>query len=468
VKLFIRILAALWIIILFVIATVTLVPSLSLPIDNERLREIPLVSLQICAQDAVNRYLNLGSQALHQEVPNCHQLRLVAPGPNPVRDLTGQPLTHEETMLVLSAFQRSGTAIKALPDSTVVASRADPASADSYIFITSIPVSHRAYALWTLGRVLRAVVVSGLFSLLITAYVARPITSLTGVAEQFGAGDLKARVVSSTIRRKDELGDLARVFNQMAARTESLVERYKSFLAHVSHELGSPLARLNIALALARRRAGTQLQAEHDRIGHEAERLSSLVQELLLLARLESGNELSRNSSRFNATKLVEEACEDARLEADQEHKVVQICRAEQFDVEGHPDLLRRALDNVLRNGLKFTQPDGCVEVSCFRKDAATAVIQIQDDGPGILPGQEELIFEPFVTLPGNGDKRGSGLGLAISRQAIFANGGKIYAQCLPGKGLTVTIELPIASTKTQPASKVEALSPLRDEDSSL
>ena len=455
-KLFIRILTALWIIILFVIATVTLVPSLSLPIDNARLREIPLVNLQICAQDAVNRYLKLGSQTLHQEVPNCHHVRLVAPGPNPVRDLTGEPLTHEETMLVLSAFQRSETAIKALPDATVVASRAEPTDANSYIFLTSVPVSHRAYALWTLDRIIRAVVISGLFSLLITAYVARPITSLTGVAEQFGAGDLKARVVSSTIRRKDELGDLARVFNQMAARIESLVERYKSFLAHVSHELGSPLARLNIALALAKRRAGGQFQAEHDRIGHEAERLSSLVQELLLLARLESGNELSRNSSRFNATKLVEDACEDARLEADQEHKAVQICRAEQFDVEGHPDLLRRALDNVLRNGLRFSQPDGCVEVSCFRKDAATAVIQIQDDGPGILPGQEELIFEPFVTLPGNGDKqRGSGLGLAISRQAIFANGGKIYAQCLPDKGLTVTIELPTASTKPRTANGV-------------
>jgi two-component system sensor histidine kinase CpxA len=437
-------LLVLWILILLVIATVTLVPSLSVPINNVRLRKIPLAMLQSCARNEAAQYGKFGIKALREEVPNCYRVRLVSPEPDPVRDLAGETLTREETLLVHSAFQGSETAMDALPDATVVASRVDPTDEKSYIFLTSIPVSHRAYILWTLDRVFRSVVISGLFSLLITAYIVRPITSLTRVAEQFGAGDLKVRMVSSTIKRKDELGDLARVFNQMAGRIELLVGRYKSFLAHASHELGSPLARLNIALALARRRAGTQLHAEHDRIGHEAERLSSLVQELLLLARLESGNELSRNSSRFNATKLVEEACEDARLEADQEHKVVRICRAEQFDVEGHPDLLRRALDNVLRNGLKFTQPDGCVEVSCFRNGAATAVIQIQDDGPGILPGQEELIFEPFVTLPGNGDKRrGSGLGLAISRQAVSVNGGRIYAQRLSGKGLTVTIELP-------------------------
>lgn len=450
-KLFIRLLIACWSIILIVIVTVSLAPSLSLSVDNVRLREIPLATLQTCARDAVKRYRDLGVEALHQENSNCYRGRLVSPGPDAAHDLAGRPLTHEEAMLVRSAFYSSETAIDAQPDVTVVASRADTANAQSYIFITSIPVSHHAYVLWNLERLFRAVVISGLFSLMITAYVARPITILTGVAEQFGAGDLKARVASSTIRRKDELGDLGRVFNQMAARIESLIERYKSFLAHASHELGSPLARLNIALALARRRAGPDFEAEHDRIGHEAERLSSLVRELLLLARLESGNELSQHPTRFDTAKLVEEACEDVRLEADQEQKTVQICRHDGFHVEGYPELLRRALDNVLRNSLRFIEPSGCVEISYFLDGAATGVIQIQDDGPGIPPGQEDLIFEPFVTLSGNGgQRRGSGLGLAISRQAVFANGGRIYAQCQPGKGLTVTIELPIAPPNTR------------------
>lgn len=466
-KLFIRLLIAFWSIILLVIVTVSLAPSLSLAVNNVRLREIPLATLQTCARDAVKRYRELGTEALHQENSNCYRGRLVLPGSDPVHDLAGQPLTHEETMLVRSAFHGSETAIDAQPDVTVVASRAETTNADSYIFITSIPVSHHAYVLWNLERLFRAVVISGLLSLMITAYVARPITILTRVAEQFGAGDLKARVASSTIRRKDELGDLGRVFNQMAARIESLVERYKSFLAHASHELGSPLARLNIALALARRRAGPHLEAEHDRIGHEAERLSSLVQELLLLARLESGNELSRHPTRFDTAKLIEEACEEARLEADQEQKTVQIHRHDGFHVEGYPDLLRRALDNVLRNSLRFVRPGGCVEVSYFRNGMVTGMIQIQDDGPGILPGQEELIFEPFVTLSGNGNqRRGSGLGLAISRQAVFANKGKIYAECQPGKGLTVRIELPIVSTEPQAASGVEAPWHLRDENS--
>jgi two-component system sensor histidine kinase CpxA len=112
----------------------------------------------------------------------------------------------------------------------------------------------------------------------------RPITRLNAVAEQFGAGDLKARTSRSLSRRKDELGDLGRTFNQMAERIESLIVRYKNFLAHASHELGSPLTRLNIALALARRKAGHQLEPEHDRIGQEADRLNSLVQELFVVA----------------------------------------------------------------------------------------------------------------------------------------------------------------------------------------
>jgi two-component system sensor histidine kinase CpxA len=294
----------------------------------------------------------------------------------------------------------------------------------------------------------RLTAISGLFALLATAYFARPISRLSHTAEQFGAGDLKARTDPSLAKRNDELGELGRTFDQMAERIESLVVRYKSFLAHAAHELGSPLTRLNLALALARRKGGPQLQPELDRIALEADRLNILVQELLLLARLESGNELSRNPVSFDVGSLVEEACEDARFEAEQVYKTVAIVKEETFWVCGHPDLLSRAVDNLLRNALRFARNHGRVEVSYFRNGSGIGVIAVHDDGPGVPAGQEESIFEPFVTLPGKQDQAtaGSGLGLAIARRAVSANGGRIYAQSSSGIGLAVIIEIPTES----------------------
>jgi two-component system sensor histidine kinase CpxA len=233
----------------------------------------------------------------------------------------------------------------------------------------------------------------------------------------------------------------------MAGKIEILVADYKHFLAHVSHELGSPLTRVNMALALARRKADPLLEPELDRIGYETDHLNSLVQELLLLARLESGNELDRQSSSFNVGLVVEEACADANFEAGQIGKSVIFRKQEKFRVTGHRELLRRALDNVLRNGLRFARDAGSIQVDTFyRLEDKIGVISIHDDGPGIRPNQEEVIFEPFVTLPNGGSSvtGGSGLGLAIARQAVLANGGKIYAQNAEVGGLTVTIELPV------------------------
>ena len=151
----------------------------------------------------------------------------------------------------------------------------------------------------------------------------------------------------------------------------------------------------------------------------------------------------------FDVAALVDEACADASLEAQQLSKSVIIVRREQFHLHGHRDLLRRAIDNVLRNGLRFAQTDGCIQVSYFCKhEPSRGIILIQDDGPGISAGQEEAIFEPFVTLP-NGDSEakaaGSGLGLAIARQAVLANDGRISAKSGADGGLAVTIDLPVA-----------------------
>jgi len=311
-------------------------------------------------------------------------------------------------------------------------------------------MTHHNLVMARVNHVVRLVFISGLLSLLVAAYFVRPITRLSQMAAAFGGGDLKARVNPSLEKRRDELGDLGRTFNNMAERIESLVDRYKSFLAHASHELGSPLTRLNIALALAKRKSGKELEQEHARIGQEADRLNCLVQELLLLARLDSGNELSRKPIVFDIAAVVQEASENAVFDGQQIKKTVIIINLESFRVSGYPDILLRALDNVLRNGLRFAEHQVTIQVSCVIKATSKmGIILIEDDAPGVPEGSEEAIFEPFITVADESSAdtlRGSGLGLAIARQAAIANGGRIFARRRVSGGLVVVIEVPAQS----------------------
>lgn len=414
-------------------------------LPDNRFQHLPLSELRICANDAVENYEDGGPRGLQDQKPDCYNGILLSSQGAALTDPPGRKLSPIELGLVKEAEGEAKVVIRALPIKTYVALPAGQDSRSSYIYLATVPPPH-ALLLSHVIRLAYLVLIAGLFSALLTSYLVRPITRLSYAAEQFGKGDLKARVHPSLPKRKDELGELGRTFDQMAANTESLVDRYRDFLAHASHELGSPLTRLNIALALAKRNAGSQLEQELSRIRCEADRLSDLVRELLLLARLESGNELSRDRADFDVAALVEEACADASLEAQQLSKSVIVGKREQFHLQGYRDLLRRAIDNVLRNGLRFAQTNGCVQISCFRRDgSATGIILIQDDGPGISAGQEETIFEPFVTLPSRDSEAkaaGSGLGLAIARQAVLANNGRISAKNGADGGLSVTIEL--------------------------
>lgn len=418
-------------------------------LPDNTFQHLSLSQLQLCANNAVENYEDGGPRGLQDQKPDCYNGILLSSQGVALTDPPGRKLSPIELGLVKEAEGEAKVVIRVLPMKTYVALPAGQDSRLSYIYFATVPPPH-ALLLSHALRLVYLVLIAGLFSALLTAYLGRPITRLSYAAEQFGKGNLKARVHPSLPKRKDELGELGRTFDQMAANTESLVDRYRNFLAHASHELGSPLTRLNIALAIAKRNAGSQLEQELSRIGCEADRLNDLVRELLLLARLESGNELSRDRADFDLASLVEEACSDASLEAQQLSKSVIVVRREQFHLRGHRDLLRRAIDNVLRNGLRFAQTNGRVQVSCFRTDeSSTGIILIQDDGPGISAGKEEAIFEPFVTLPNRDSEAkaaGSGLGLAIARQAVLANDGRISAKNGIDGGLTVTIEFPAAT----------------------
>jgi two-component system sensor histidine kinase CpxA len=424
---------------------VLLLPSATSPLQDDRQRTLPLTLLINCAQAPVQHSQNAPPDRTNNQCPPAH---MVAVGITARTDLNGNPLSIEEARLAHRAERGDGISLRYLPNATLVAFRSDSKSSESPIYLVSIPLTQRRFVM--VDHAVRLVFIAGIFALIVAAFFVRPVTRLSRVAQKFGDGDLKARVSPSLARRKDELGDLGLTFNGMAERIETLVNDYKSFLAHASHELGSPLTRLNIALALAKRKAGDELEQEHDRIGQEAERLNNLVQEMLLLARLESGNELSRQPIVFDAALVAHEAYENASFESQQSQKRITLTSTERFEVLGYPELLARAIDNVLRNGLRFAQQQVRIQVSSIRRShAVIGVILIEDDGPGVPEGREEEIFAPFFTLSedvSNDVPRGSGLGLAIAQQAVLANGGTIFAKRGDAGGLVVVIELPISS----------------------
>ena len=435
-----------WAVTSLLTAFVLFVPSAITPLQNDRQRTLPLPLLLHCAQTELQDPENTEPARANSGCPPAH---MVTPGTAARTDLNGGSLSVEESRLAHRAERGDGISLWELPDATLVAFRSDPKSSASPIYLISIPQTKRNLVMFRLNRVVRLVLIAGLFSLLVAAFFVRPVTRLSRVAQKFGEGDLKARVSPSLARRKDELGDLGRTFNGMAERIETLVNDYKSFLAHASHELGSPLTRLNIALSLAKRKAGGTLEQEHERIGREAERLNSLVQELLLLARLESGNELSKKPVVFDAAQIAQEAYENVSFESQQSQTKIILTSSESFAVRGYPELLARAIDNVLRNALRFAHHQVRMNVSSITgTPTSLGVILIEDDGPGVPIGREDEIFAPFFTLPDEASSdipRGSGLGLAIAQQAVLANGGRIFAKSSDGGGLMVVIELPLS-----------------------
>jgi len=268
-------------------------------------------------------------------------------------------------------------------------------------------------------------------------YLTRPVRALQKAVERFGKGDLTARVGST---RGDELGDLARTFDRMASRIETLLAAERRLLLDISHELRSPLARLGVAVELAR--SGEDRQAALNRIQKESDRLNALVGQLLQVTRAEGDpSSLRRHAVRLD--ELVEQLVNDSRIEAAAHDCTVEYNRLEPVVVEGDPELLRRAVENVIRNAIRYAPPHSAVEVSLARQNGK-AVVDIRDRGPGVPEEALPRLFDAFyrVETDRNRSSGGIGLGLSIARRAIELHKGTIRAQNAQ-PGLEVVMELP-------------------------
>jgi two-component system sensor histidine kinase CpxA len=287
--------------------------------------------------------------------------------------------------------------------------------------------------------------VSGLLCLSLTRHITSPLFELRRGAAAIAVGDLTARVPEDLSSRRDEIGELGRDFDRMAERLESLVNSHKRLLGDVSHELRSPLSRLLVALALARKADSQEMPELLDRIALDTTRLNNLIGQLLALSRIESGSQPAAASS-VDLTALVHEVASDADFEARAQSRRVSVTVSDECTVSGSDELLRSAVENVIRNAVRFTREGTAVDVS-IRRDRGRAVIRVRDRGPGVPETKLPEMFLPFrrVQPIEETQTEGSGLGLAIAQRALEAAGGTIRAMNAADGGLIVAIELPLS-----------------------
>ncbi|MFB3916190.1 MAG: ATP-binding protein [Terriglobales bacterium] len=330
----------------------------------------------------------------------------------------------------------------------LAAQRASGPSGRTYILVAEMPRgpfgAFRPAARTQAWRFGLAILISGFICYLLTLYLTRPILRLREASTQLAAGNLKARAGPEMEKRRDEIGDLVHDFNLMADRIETLLTTERQLISDISHELRSPLARLSVALGLARQRAGAEAAGPLDRIERETERLNELIGRLLTLARMQAAVEPPERSP-VRLDELVRDVASDAAFEAQQHGTGVRISSASECVTQGSPELLRSAVENVVRNAVRYTAPGTEVEIALECARDGMAEIRVRDHGPGVPEYELANLFRPFYRLTSARERQtgGTGLGLAIAERAVRLHKGTVTASNAPGGGLQVDISLP-------------------------
>jgi two-component system sensor histidine kinase CpxA len=289
-----------------------------------------------------------------------------------------------------------------------------------------------------------------------------PIRRLRQAAGQIAMGRLDARVrwwqssaKDAGTRGGDDIDQLIRDFNHMAERLESLATAQRMLLRDVSHELRSPLTRLGVGLGLARKQAPASMRVSLDRIESEAARLNALIGQILSLSQLDSIQRLDAPHN-ISLSKLVVDLLPDLEYEAAQSHCSIRSTIAAECYVDGDENLIRAAVENVLRNAIKYASGSGLVHVESAleeRQGKQFSTVRVIDNGPGI-PGHElGLVIKPFYRADRSRhwQQEGSGIGLAIADRAARLHGGILGIRNKPDGGLIVEICLPAAEQPHAP-----------------
>ena len=367
-----------------------------------------------------------------------------------MNELSGLPIPGEARAAMQLALQGDGIA-KAKNGTIIVERVADP-KGHIFVFAGEFFVPPLVHSLP--GSVMVAILISSLLTSLLCAglaqYITRPIVRLRDTAHAIAGGNLNARAGLAGSTRRDEIFDLVRDFDIMTGEIRNLVESNRRMLMGASHDLRSPISRIRVALSLASTAPELERNELLGRIEIELLRLNEMIEQILTVARLESG-QLRPEAKLLSLNQVIGEAVEDARFEASQSDvAIVYDERWPEVTMKGEENMLRSAVENVLRNAIFYSGANGRVELS-VKVHHAAATISVRDNGPGVPASALPKLFDPFYRVDdarGTGTG-GSGLGLSIVSGAVKVHNGSVCARNLEPHGLEIVIELPVAAQAT-------------------
>lgn len=357
-------------------------------------------------------------------------------------DRVPRPIRHHPELLA------AGTEVRLQPNNDITMVAQDVTASDGrvlrFIGVHKPPEPRDRPRIPLMVQLLTSMAVIALIGWLVARSISRPVAAIQKTARQMASGALNARVGSPITDGKDEISQLARDFDAMAERIERSVTQMRGLLQDVSHELRSPLARLQIAMELARR-----AQDEHGRnqalskCEREVERLDRSIGQTLALARLESGlPDLATES--VGTDELIEDCIGRQQTKAD-ERNIALLLDIAGLQLEADPALIGRVLDNLVDNAIKFSPTGTEIRIDCHAQDE-WAVIRVADQGPGVPEDELPRLFQPFVRGQNAYLADGQGLGLAIVERIARSHHGEVRASANTPKGLTVEIRLPLPS----------------------
>ena len=277
---------------------------------------------------------------------------------------------------------------------------------------------------------------------LMANYFSKPIRQLKQAIDAASTGNLTIRLGDTMGKRRDELADLGRDFDLMADKLSTLMDSQRQLLHDVSHELRSPLARLQAAIGLGRQ-SQNHVQKMMDRIELETIRIDKLVEELLTLSRVTAGV-TGRTKENFDLGELLLAIVDNARFEAEPKRQTIILDGESNLLLQGHPELLFRAIENIVRNALKHAPPESIITLTCSTFEPSnTVMLKIEDEGPGVPEDELDHIFKAFYRGSHSKNIDGQGLGLAIAQRVVLTHGGTISAFNRKKRGLCIEIRLP-------------------------
>ncbi len=406
-------------------------------------------SFNIQVQTAGQIYENEGQKGLDEylvRLKSSERISIIGFYDQNKRRVSGDEIPPNGLKLFDKAMQSDAVEFDRLPEETFAAKKIRLKNSADYVVIVELKrfqpnVGPDLNAL--ILRILAIILTGGLVCYGLARYLTSPVGKLRAATKKIAGGELQTRVGEKAGKGRDEFSLLAKDFDEMAERIESLVTSEKRLTQDISHELRSPLARLNVALEIAKNKSNDETKPMLARIEKESNRLNEMLAQLLTLSKLESGaQELDKRQ--FSLKKLVEEIVSDADFEAHVKDKAVKISAIEESRLMGSENLLRSAVENVLRNAVRYTNDQTTVEVSLKNQNGST-VIDIKDYGGGVPEDELENLFRPFYRVGEARERKsgGVGLGLAIAQRAVFAHGGTITARNTDS-GLLVEIKLPV------------------------